>query len=293
MPFHQLVIELPAAELERVEDACVRLGAIAVSLFDAGDEPLLEPGPGETPLWQSVRLRALFTESVDPDLTAATIAAVLGLPPDRIAVEHVQDRVWEREWLKDFRPMRFGRRLWVVPAGQQPEGHAAALLELDPGLAFGTGTHATTALCLEWLDAHVQGGERVLDYGSGSGILALAALRLGASAAVAFDIDPQALIATRENAAKNGLGGNVTVAERAERIAGPFDIVLANILAGPLVELAPRLAPMVCADGDLVLAGLLERQSAEVAQAYRPWFDIAPESEREGWSLLAGRRRVE
>jgi ribosomal protein L11 methyltransferase len=293
VPFHQLVIELPGAELERVEDACVRLGAIAVSLFDAGDEPLLEPGPGETPLWQSVRLRALFTESVDPDLTAATIAAVLGLAPARIAVEHVEDRVWEREWLKDFRPMRFGRRLWVVPAGQQPEGHAFALLELDPGLAFGTGTHATTALCLEWLDAHVQGGERVLDYGSGSGILALAALKLGASTAVAFDIDPQALIATRENAAKNGLGGKITVAERAERIAGPFDIVLANILAGPLVELAPRLAPLARTGGDLVLAGLLERQAAEVAQAYWPWFDIGPAAEREGWTLLAGRRRAE
>ena len=293
MPFHQLVIELPGAELERIEDACVRLGAIAVSLFDAGDEPLLEPAPGETPLWQSVRLRALFTESVDPDLTAATIAAVLGLAPACIAVEHVEDRIWEREWLKDFRPMRFGRRLWVVPAGQQPEGPAAAHLELDPGLAFGTGTHATTALCLEWLDAHVQGGERVLDYGSGSGILALAALKLGASAAVAFDIDPQALIATRENAAKNGLSGKITVAEHAERIAGPFDIVLANILAGPLVELAPRLAPMARTGGDLVLAGLLERQVAEVAQAYRPWFDIGPAAEREGWILLAGRRRAE
>jgi len=293
VPFHQLVIELPGAELDRVEDACVRLGAIAVSLFDAGDEPLLEPGPGETPLWQSVRMRALFAESVDPELTAATIAAVLGLAPARIAVEHVEDRIWEREWLRDFRPMRFGRRLWVVPVGQQPEGQAAALLELDPGLAFGTGTHATTALCLEWLDGNVHGGERVLDYGSGSGILALAALKLGASAAVAFDIDPQALIATRENAAKNGVGGIVTVAERAERIAGAFDIVLANILAGPLVELAPRLAPMARAGGALVLAGLLERQAVEVAQAYRPWFDIGPAAEREGWTLLAGRRRGE
>ena len=293
MPFHQLVIELPGAELQRIEDACVRLGAIAVSLFDAGDEPLLEPGPGETPLWQSVRLRALFTESVDPELAAATIAAVLGLAPTRIAVEHLEDRVWEREWLKDFRPMRFGRRLWVVPAGQRPESQAVALLELDPGLAFGTGTHATTALCLEWLDSHVRGGERVLDYGSGSGILALAALKLGASAAVAFDIDPQALIATRENAAKNGLVGNITVAGRAELIAGPFDIVLANILADPLVELAPRLAPMTRTDGDIVLAGLLERQAADVAQAYRPWFDIGPAAEREGWTLLTGRRRVE
>ena len=293
MPFHQLVFELPRAELDRAEEACERLGAIAVALSDAGDEPLFEPGPGETPLWRSVRLRALFTESVDPQLAAASIAAMLGLAPADVGVEHVGDRDWEREWLRDFRPMRFGRRLWVLPAGQQPDGHATALLELDPGLAFGTGTHATTALCLEWLDGHIEGGEQVLDYGSGSGILALAALKLGAVAAVAFDIDPQALIATRENAVKNGLGGKITVAERAERIAGPFDIVLANILAGPLIELAPRLATMARAGGALVLAGLLERQASEVAQAYRPWFDIGAGAEREGWSLLAGRRRAE
>ncbi len=178
----------------------MRLGAIAVSLADAGDEPLLEPAPGETPLWQAVRLRALYEASVNPTVTAATLAVVLGLPAEAIAVEHVEDRVWEREWLKDFRPMRFGHRLWVAPAGQRPDGHAPVILELDPGLAFGTGTHPTTALCLEWLDGRIRGGERVLDYGCGSGILALAALKLGAGSASAFDIDPQAITATRENA---------------------------------------------------------------------------------------------
>lgn len=293
MPFHQLVLELPGHELVRAEDACTRLGAIAVSLADAGDEPLLEPAPGETPVWQAVRLRALFNLSANPDVAAATLAVVLGLPPGAISVEHVEDRAWEREWLKDFRPMRFGRRLCVAPAEQRPAAPAPVILELDPGLAFGTGTHATTALCLEWLDGQIQGGERALDYGCGSGILALAALKLGARSAVAFDIDPQALTATRENAAKNGLAPRVEVAERMEAVTGTFDIVLANILARPLVELAPRLARLARSGGEIVLAGMLTRQAAEVAQAYEPWFDIDPKSERDGWTLLAGRRRAE
>jgi len=271
----------------------MHLGAIAVSLADAGDEPLLEPAPGETPLWKAVRLRALYEVSVNPTVTAATLAVVLGLPADAITVEHVEDRVWEREWLKDFRPMRFGRRLWIAPAGQRPDVHAPVVLELDPGLAFGTGTHPTTALCLEWLDGRIRGGERVLDYGCGSGILALAALKLGAGSASAFDIDPQAITATRENAAKNGLASRVEVAEREEALAGSYDIALANILAGPLVDVAPRLARLASPGGEIVLAGMLARQATEVAQAYRPWFDIGPEAEREGWTLLAGRRRAE
>jgi ribosomal protein L11 methyltransferase len=293
MPFHQLVIELPGADVPRAEEACSRLGAIAVSLFDGGDEPLLEPGPGETPLWQAVRLRAIFPVSINPGIAAATLQAVLALPAASVRAEHVEDRVWEREWLKDFRPMRFGRRLCVVPAGQAPDATSAVVLELDPGLAFGTGTHATTALCLEWLDARIRGGERVLDYGCGSGILGLAALSLGAGSAAAFDIDPQALTATRENAARLGLAARVVVAGRPEALAGTFDIVLANILAGPLIELAPRLASLARAGGEIVLAGMLEAQAAEVAQAYRPWFHIAPAAERDGWALLAGRRRAE
>jgi ribosomal protein L11 methyltransferase len=235
----------------------------------------------------------LFDATADARLAAATIAAVLGLPAASVRAEHVEDCAWEREWLKDFRPMRFGRRLWVVPAGQAPDAPSGVVLELDPGLAFGTGTHATTALCLEWLDARIQGGERVLDYGCGSGILALAALSLGAGSAAAFDIDPQALTATRENAARLGLAARVVIAARPEALAGVFDIVLANILAGPLIELAPRLATLVRAGGEIVLAGMLEAQAAEVAQAYRPWFHIGPTVERDGWALLAGHRRAE
>jgi len=293
MPYHQLVVDLAGADLDRAEAACLEFGAIAVSLGDAGDAPVLEPGPGETPLWPSVRLRGLFPDSIDPQAAAARLAAALGLPPTAVGVEYVEDRAWEREWLRDFHPMRFGHRLWVCPAGQRPDGPAEALLALDPGLAFGTGTHPTTALCLEWLDGAIRGGERVLDYGCGSGILALAALKLGAREAAAFDIDPQALHATRENAAKNGLASRVTVAEFASDIAGHFDVVLANILSGPLIGLAPGLAPKARAGGALLLAGMLARQAGEVAQAYRPWFDIGPVAEREGWTLLAGRRRPE
>lgn len=293
MPFHQLVIELGRANPGDAERACAALGAIALSLSDAGDEALLEPAPGETPLWRETRLCALFADSAEPAVLAATLTAVLGLPGDAIRCERVADRVWEREWLKDFRPMRFGRRLWVCPGGQSPPDPAAIVLELDPGLAFGTGTHATTALCLEWLDAHVAAGLTVLDYGCGSGILALAALALGATRATAFDIDPQALIATRDNAARNALADRLRIEEQTGTVAGPFDLVVANILAGPLRRLAPELAGHCRPGGAVLLAGLLDAQAAEVAAAYGPWFDIGTAARRDGWTALAGRRRAE
>lgn len=293
MPYHQLVFELPAAELPAAEQACTRLGAFSLSLGDAGDEPLLEPAPGTMPLWQEIRLRALFPQDMNPALIAATLTATLGRAAGDIRVEFVADRVWEREWLEDFRPMRFGRRLWICPAGQPPDQAGAVVLELDPGLAFGTGTHPTTAACLEWLDGFRLEGLRVLDYGCGSGILALAALRLGASTAVAHDIDPQATLAAKENALKNAVDDRIAVVGSADAIQGAFDLVLANILAQPLIELAPRLAGFCRPGGSLVLAGMLERHACEVAEAYRPWFDIGLSAERDGWSLLGGRRRAE
>ena len=292
MPFHQLVIELGTAEPGPVEQACFALGALSVSLADAADHPLLEPAPGETPLWPQTRLLALFPVEADPGIVAATLTAVLALPAGLIRHEQVEDRVWEREWLKDFRPMRFGRRLWVCPGGQAAGAPDAVVLELDPGLAFGTGTHATTAMCLEWLDANPPAGLRVLDYGCGSGILALAALALGAGSACAFDIDPQALIATRDNALRNGLQGRLEIRGAGDALCKPFDLVLANILAGPLRELAPELARL-CPAGTLLLAGLLEGQAGEVADAYAPCFDIQTASRRDGWIALAGHRRAE
>jgi ribosomal protein L11 methyltransferase len=289
MPFLQVTLELGGTAPEAAEEACFAAGALSVTLADAADDPVLEPAPGTTPLWRHVRLSALFPMETDAAAVTARLASTLGLPRSQVTHETLADRPWEREWLKDFRPMRFGRRLWICPGGQPAPDPEAAVLELDPGLAFGTGTHPTTALCLEWLDgAGVEGGT-VLDYGCGSGVLALAALRLGAASACAVDIDPQALLATSENAARNALESRLTVMPAGELVAGAWDVVLANILAGPLVQLAPALARHARPGGAIVLAGMLEDQAEGVAQAYRPWFHMRMFAKRDGWAVLEGR----
>jgi ribosomal protein L11 methyltransferase len=209
--------------------------------------------------------------------------------------EHIADRAWEREWLKDFHPMRFGRRLWICPGGQRPQLDESAeehcLIELDPGLAFGTGTHPTTALCLEWLDSAPLDGKSVVDYGCGSGVLAIAALKLGAAAALAIDIDPQALLATRDNAARNHVSERLTVAGPDEAPRRQAVILLANILAEPLLELAPSFGERVAPGGSVVLSGILRSQAAPVASRYAAWFDMRPATVRDDWALLHGVRR--
>jgi ribosomal protein L11 methyltransferase len=231
----------------------------------------------------------VFEAGSDADEIAAALAQAL---PDTPApcFEVLPDKAWEREWLKDFKPMRFGRRLWVCPGGLPAGDPGAVRIELDPGLAFGTGTHPTTALCLEWLDAQDVAGRQVVDYGCGSGILAIAAARLGAASVLAMDIDPQALIATQENAGRNDVAARIAVTGDPALAAGSADLLLANILAGPLVDLAPRFARAVRTDGRLALSGLLLEQAGTVTAAYRPWFDIATTATRDGWALLAGRR---
>jgi ribosomal protein L11 methyltransferase len=288
--FLELVIETTRDAAEAVEEALFAAGAQAVTLEDAADTPVLEPRPGETPLWPTPRAVGLFDGGDDARAAIVTTAAALGIDPGAITVRAVADRPWEREWLKDFRPMRFGRRLWICPGGQRADAPDAVVLELDPGLAFGTGTHPTTAMCLEWLDGVGLHARTVLDYGCGSGILALAALRLGAATATAVDNDPQALLATDENATRNGLADRLTVLTP-ERLAGTtFDVVVANILALPLIELAPRLSALTTPGGALVLAGLLDEQAPAVAAAYRPWFDVSIYASRAGWTALAGRK---
>lgn len=295
MPFLQLSLAIGSADPAPYEDALLEAGATSITLEDAEDNPVLEPAPGTTPLWPSVRLRALFESNADRDAIRATLAA-LGESAPEPQFEVIEDRAWEREWLKDFRPMQFGTRLWVCPGGQLPtaplaDDESRVTLLLDPGLAFGTGTHPTTALCLEWLDAADLAGKRVLDYGCGSGILAIAALKLGAIEAVAVDIDEQALIATRENAARNDVDSQLRIAG-VDQI-GEFapDIVLANILAEPLLELAPRFAEMLASGGRIVLSGVLVSQAADIARRYAPWFDIAPAALRDEWARLDGVRR--
>jgi ribosomal protein L11 methyltransferase len=296
MPFlemHLVLDGLDGLDPEAVEAACFDAGALSVTLADAADTPILEPAPGATPLWPSVRLAALWEADSDPAALTATLRAALAAPGLAPRFTELADRPWEREWLKDFHPMRFGRRLWVCPGGQvpPPEAADAVVVMLDPGLAFGTGTHATTALCLEWLDAVPLAGRRVFDVGCGSGILAIAALALGAAHAVALDIDPQALLATRENAARNRVEARLEVRAAAEPWPDAIDVVLANILAEPLVELAPRLAAATRPGGAIVLSGLLVAQAADVASAFAPWFDMDAPRERDGWAGLTGRRK--
>ena len=296
MEWQQFVMNLESLSPVSVEEVLVRHGARSVTFSDAGDRPVLEPAPGETPLWSSTRITGLFEPGADVAALLADLQASLGLEelPDH-HLETLADRDWEREWLRDFRPMRFGDRLWVCPAGSEPDRDDAVIVRLDPGLAFGTGTHATTAMCLEWLDSLDLRGQTLLDYGCGSGILAIASLRLGCAHAHAMDIDPQAVAATCRNAEQNGVRERLTVTGCADEIAGGFDVVVANILAGPLADLAEDVAGHVRPGGRLGLSGILADQAAEVVEAYAPWVDFGePEIRRQGgqsWTRLTGRKR--
>jgi ribosomal protein L11 methyltransferase len=297
MPLQQLSLDVGVADPQPFEELLLEAGALSITLQDAADTPVLEPAPGTTPLWPQVRISALFEATVDLHTVAQHLRAQFPEQALQIHAESVAERVWEREWLKDFKPLRFGRRLWVCPAGQRPhaeqsQGDADCYIDLDPGLAFGTGTHATTALCLEWLDGADLSGKHVVDYGCGSGILAIAALKLGAASALAVDIDLQALLATADNAQRNGVTERLTVAAAPPVPSVVCDVLLANILAEPLENLAADFAALVTTRGQLVLSGLLAHQAATVAMRYHPWFDIGPVTLREDWSRLDGVKRA-
>ncbi len=288
--FVELSFELGPLQPEAAEAACFDCGATSVTFVDSRDDPILEPLPGEFRLWPATRLQALF-DGENADALTQELSKTLGVSPRAILARVIADRAWEREWLKDFHAMRFGTRLWICPHHEQVEDPGAVVVKMDPGLAFGTGTHPTTALCLEWLDRGPVAGARMIDYGCGSGILAVAAARLGAVEAHCFDIDPQALIATRDNAAANAVEGRVRLHNAADSLPREVDVLVSNILSGPLCELAPRFAGLVRPDGDLVLAGLLEQEVSDVTRAYDAWFDIRPFGKREGWVGLCARRR--
>ncbi|MFM8518519.1 MAG: 50S ribosomal protein L11 methyltransferase [Nevskiaceae bacterium] len=297
MPQQAITVELEGLDAEHVEQVCFAAGAVSVVLTDCRDDAILEPAPGEVRLWPSTRLQALYTEPLSA-AAVAQLAADIGCAPSRLALSEIADRVWEREWLRDFQPMRFGERLRICPSHAQVEEPNAVIVRLDPGLAFGTGTHPTTRLCLEYLDARSASDARavrdtslVIDYGCGSGVLAIAALRLGAQRAIAYDIDPQALTATRDNALANDVAQSLTIASDAPEPPLAAELLLANILSGPLCELAPRLASLLAPGGELVLAGLLEEQAAEVITAYRPWLTLHRWRSLDGWVCLAGTRK--
>jgi len=291
MPWLQFSLDVRGDQADAVSAALDAAGALSVTILDAADEPLLEPLPGETPLWKRARIVALFEPGTDPHPLQQTLRSLLEMPALQLQVEQLDDRDWSSTWRDSFGAMCFGRRLWVCPVGENPAQPDAVVVHLDPGLAFGTGTHATTALCLEWLDAHPPAGQSVIDYGCGSGILAIAAHKLGADSVVAVDIDPQALQATRENAVRNQIYGRLSVMFPQDLDPGPVDVVLANILANPLIEHAAALAGLVKQGGHIVLTGVLAEQADEVMAAYRQWFDFSATVQREEWVLLAGIRR--
>jgi ribosomal protein L11 methyltransferase len=290
MSYLELSFELGELDPEAAETACIEAGALCVTFCDASDEPVLEPRPGEMRLWRQTRMQALYDGRRTDAALIATVAAAVGIEPVRLTARAVADRAWEREWLRDFHAMRFGRRLWICPRHESVADPEAVVVRLDPGLAFGTGSHPSTAMCLQWLDGTPLSGRDVVDYGCGAGALAIAAVKLGARRAYAFDIDPQALLATRENAIDNAVADRLQLCERAADIPRGCDVLLANILAEVLISLNQEFAALLPQGGRSLLAGILADQESEVASAFLKWFDMKRFAHRHGWVALAGTR---
>ncbi len=300
MPWLQIKVSIPPEQAETYEDLLLAAGCAAVTYQDAADQPIFEPDLGTTPLWNATVVTGLFAAEHDLRETLELLqAAQQQLAPGQNALpefkaEILEDKDWEREWMDSYHPMQFGRRLWVCPSWREAPEPDAVNMMLDPGLAFGTGTHPTTALCLEWLDGQDLDGKQVVDYGCGSGILGIAALLLGARHVQAVDIDPQALTATRDNLERNRLPQSRLDAFLP--LDAPLieaDLLVANILAGPLCELAPTLAARVRTGGRILLSGLLSQQADEIISTYRQWFDMDAPGEREGWISISGTRKQE
>ncbi|NIR32526.1 MAG: 50S ribosomal protein L11 methyltransferase [Gammaproteobacteria bacterium] len=290
-PWQQLTLVAAPEEAARAGELLEAAGALSVTLTDAEDEPLYEPAPRTAPLWGATRVTGLFAPDADLERIQNELRACLGAPAHgRVLLETLADRVWEREWLRYARPRRIGARLWVCPSGFDPPPGAEVVVRLDPGLAFGTGAHPSTRLCLAWLEQTDLRGTDIVDYGCGSGILGIAALKLGAHRVWAVDKDPQALTAARANANANGVAHALHALAPHALPAHPVaDGVVANILARPLMELAPRLTGLLRPYGWVVLAGILAEQAEAVAAAYRPWLHLRKPSHEGPWVRLVGR----
>jgi ribosomal protein L11 methyltransferase len=293
MPWIEFSLVAQRDSVERVERALDDVGALSVTLLDAEDHPILEPAAGETPVWPHVVVNALFDAAADQHgLFDALQLLIPWLTPEKITVREVADADWTRAWMDQFKPMKFGRRTFIYPWNIEPEeGDDAVIVRLDPGLAFGTGTHATTALCLQWLDGLDLAGKTVLDFGCGSGILAIAALKLGAARAIGIDNDPQALIASRDNAERNDVSDRLSLFAPEETPEIKADIVVANILASALIALEPVLANHSAAGAPIALSGILLGQEDEVVQAYVSDFDALAVAAQEDWVRVSGLRK--
>ncbi|MEH8111272.1 50S ribosomal protein L11 methyltransferase [Aeromonas veronii] len=290
MPWIQIRINATAKTADKVSNMLLGRGAQAVTFMDAKDVPVYEPMPGETPLWGETEVMGLFDAETDPAPTIAFFQQIFG---ENVGykVEQLEDKDWVREWMDHFHPMQFGERLWICPSWRDVPNPDAVNVMLDPGLAFGTGTHPTTALCLQWLDGLDLTGKTVVDFGCGSGILGIAALKLGAARVIGIDIDPQAIQASRDNAARNGVANQIELylpADQPQDVEA--DVVVANILAGPLRELAPLIAGHGKAGSLMALSGVLESQAPELETIYGQWFEMDPTAVKEEWCRLSGRK---
>ena len=289
MPWIQLKIDTNKTLAEPISDALSEMGALAVTLEDRADQPIFEPELGTTPLWEEVCVVGLFEAETDLHPIVSALEQPFG--ELKWSADPLEDRDWVREWMDGFEPIRFGKQLWIVPSWHQPPDSEGIHLQLDPGLAFGTGTHPTTALCLEWLDSHPPVWLEVIDYGCGSGILGVAALKMGAKHCIGVDTDPQALEASLSNAENNGVAQQIELYLPGQGELAKADLMLANILANPLITLAERLAELTKPGGTIVLSGILAEQAQQVSDAYSTFFEMAPAVQKEDWIRLEGVRK--
>ncbi|HHF3275980.1 TPA: 50S ribosomal protein L11 methyltransferase [Vibrio alginolyticus] len=294
MPWIQIKLNATNENAEQIGDMLMEeTGALSVTFLDAQDTPVFEPLPGETRLWGDTDILALYDAEADTNFIIDQIKAS-NMLADNFAykVEQLEDKDWEREWMENFHPMKFGERLWICPSWRDIPDPDAVNVMLDPGLAFGTGTHPTTALCLEWLESMDLSGKTVIDFGCGSGILAISAIKLGAEKVIGIDIDPQALLASKDNAERNGVADKLEVYLPQNQPEGLVaDVVVANILAGPLRELAPIIKGLVKPNGDLAMSGVLDTQAEDVANYYRDELHIDPIVEQSEWCRISGRKQ--
>ena len=296
MPWLTVTVTTSEQQAEMLSDALLELGALSVDVHDADadtpDEQAIfgEPGEPAPHLWSHNRVTALFAEGAQIDVIMLEAAHAIGLEqPPAYHTETLADNDWVRLTQSQFNPIPISQRLWIVPTWHTPSDPNAINITLDPGLAFGTGSHPTTRLCLRWLDANIQGGESVLDYGCGSGILAIAALKLGASNAIGVDLDTQAVQSSRDNAAANQVTAQFSLPDAAPQLQA--DIIVANILTNPLKVLAPLLAAATRQGGQIVLSGILSEQAEDVMRVYAQWFDLKPPVMEDGWACLSGVKR--
>jgi len=289
MHWIQILFEVEKSIAIQLEEALVAQDALAVTLSDAADQPLFEPELGATPLWEAIRVMGLFDATTPTETITQSLRTHFGSSLPQYKVEILEDKDWIKEWMDQYKPIQFTDKLWICPTWLEPPDASAANIMLDPGMAFGTGTHATTALCLTWLGKLALSGKSLIDYGCGSGILAVGAYLLGCSKLFAVDIDPQALQATANNAQQNHIPeACIGICLPQDLSTEPVDILIANILAGPLINLAPTLEQLVQTNGKLALSGILTSQTEQVITAYQPWFTFAPVVEKDGWVLLSG-----